>query len=107
MMQVEPSRHPEGGKCYSVLTNAADANGTASPWIPVHLTAGIDLVVTSGTARVEVTACAPDRQATALATVWPGGTVSAGNSYSDRVLGASYVRLVMVTQGNATMSVRT
>lgn len=89
-----------------VCTATADASGGTSEWIPVARQAvGIDLTVTSGTARVEATACAPSNLQYAVATTSDLGTLSAGASGSTVLNGASHVRLVAT--GAAQLSVRT
>lgn len=93
--------HPAGGRCY---TRTAQAGGT-SAWVPVRCDeVGLDLRVTSGTASVEITACAPSNLANAVPTAHAMGTVSNGSS-SGTVKGASFVRLKAT--GDAELSVRT
>lgn len=86
-----------------ITTLISDSGGGTSEWVPVGLGAGVDLVVTGGTAYIEVTSGAPSI-ATPVATKWPAGTISAGASGTDFVEGASHVRLVAT--GVAVASVR-
>lgn len=93
-----------GGGVYTITS---DGSGGTSAWAPVAKSdVGVDLVCTSGTARVEMTACAPENLANALATTLDIGTLSAGQSATTTVAGASHVRLV-ATGGVAQLSVRT
>lgn len=90
----------------TVSTVTSDSAGGTSPWVAVARTdVGLDLAVTTGTARVEATACAQSHLQSAVVTVCDMGAVNAGTSSSTVLNGASFVRLVAT--GAAQLSVMT
>ncbi len=103
----DPHCVPKAGTVSTVTTNT---DGATCPWIPVdRRDVGIDLRVVSGTARVEMTACAAWNLSNAVATTVSQdsltGTLGAGTSGSTTLYGAAFVRLVAT--GQAEISVRT
>ena len=90
-------------------TATSDTGGTGD-WIPVAKdNVGLDLSVTTGTARVEMTACSLMNLANAVVTTVSAdtltGTLTGPATGSTLVNGASAVRLVAT--GVAQLSVRT
>lgn len=92
-----------GGIIYTI---ESDASGGTSVWCPVARdSVGIDLAVTSGTARVEMTASSNADLANAVATTVDIGTLTGPATGTTVAEGASHVRLVAT--GQAKLSVRT
>lgn len=95
------SKTPDGGR---IDTLVSDSGGGTSEWIPVpRMSAGLDLIVIGGSARLERTSGDPTVYPP-TATAWTPGDIAAGNSATSVVDGASHVRLVAT--GVAIASIR-
>jgi hypothetical protein len=98
--------HVMGGVCH---TSSATSGGGTSEWIYVQKdNVGVDLSVTSGTARVEMTSCAPSNIGSAVVTTVNADSLAGqmtGPTFGSTVVnGATAVRLV--ASGVAQLSVR-
>ena len=90
MATIAYEQHPRGGQVATITIN----NDT-SAWVLVPDSAGLDLIVTSGTATVQQSAATATMLTanTASAFDWGPGAIAAGAKSSSIVSGASGVRL--------------
>ena len=104
-------QHPKGGQC---TKHTGDNTGGAAPelgqWVYVtDENVGVDLVVTSGTAVVELTSSLPSEanDGSAVPFDWAPGAQAGAGKKSGVVSGATAVRLKLTAATTiATMSVR-